>query len=344
VPARPQRKTSSRCEGGQRFGILLLGDVHELLDEPLDLEVALPAHDVGRELVHDTVGQHRGVAPPGAGSRAHRLAAALPVLPVVHEAAVLRPGHVHEDLEALLEGEVQHGARRGVVDPDHVAAEAADLGEVLRHLAGLGKEEAIATGPERPVGHPFDPELGVAGPQELAVHAHPCRARRVRESQTGLRKTHGWLFLAQAPHSRPFARATNRHYLRPDPEVEPGEKGGLGRCLHAFRAGGGACADALGAAPEEGRTGLVGGSAGRRGLDDEARHPPAPPAGEPRPRAVARGASSQGRRHLDPRVSDQVAGEPFAEAFEGGSRRVGHARQERTDPAAPTIDGRPVTG
>ena len=54
-------------ERDQRPGILLVGEVDQLVDEALDLLVAEPAHDVGGNLVHDRQGEEGGV--PAARAR-----------------------------------------------------------------------------------------------------------------------------------------------------------------------------------------------------------------------------------------------------------------------------------
>jgi len=108
---------------------------------------------------------------------AHGAPAALHVLAAVQEAAVLRPRHVDEDLQAKRLGGVQEFARRRVIDAHDVGAQADDLADVRFDLMLIGERHAVLARPERTISHAFDPELlPAAGLEELSVDAHALRS------------------------------------------------------------------------------------------------------------------------------------------------------------------------
>ena len=146
-------------ERDQRPGILLVGEVDQLVDEALDLLVAEPAHDVGGNLVHDRQGEEGGVPAARARGLPHGAAPRLHVLPALEEAAVLGPRDVHEDLQAEGVGGVEQLPRRDVIDADRVRAQAADLAEVGLELMLNGQGDPALLRLEGSVGHSLDPEL-----------------------------------------------------------------------------------------------------------------------------------------------------------------------------------------
>src|SRR4029453_9523484 len=112
---------------------------------------------------------------------AHRAAAALLVLAAVEEAAVLRPGHIHEDLEPEGLRGVEEVAGGDVVDADGIRAEPADEAEVALEEVPLGKlDAALGLGCEGAVRDSLHPELLVAETEELPVELDAAPAARAR--------------------------------------------------------------------------------------------------------------------------------------------------------------------
>ena len=83
--------------GDQAVGVGLLDHVPQLREESLDAPRAVPADDIGRDLVADVIGQDAGMISTGFG-RAADAPARIGLGPATLEEADVRgPGDVHED-------------------------------------------------------------------------------------------------------------------------------------------------------------------------------------------------------------------------------------------------------
>ena len=102
---------------------------------------------------------------------AHCPAARLAIGAVVEEGAVLRPRHVHQDVEAVRLRLIQERARRHVVDAQGVGAQLAQLPEIGFDPRRFRQLEAGGVRCEGPVSDALHPEFRRAATQELAVDA-----------------------------------------------------------------------------------------------------------------------------------------------------------------------------
>ncbi len=163
-------------ERDERAGVFLPRDVDELFDEALDLRRSRPARNVGRDLVRDRERQECRMLAALARGLAHCPAARLAIGAVFEEAAVLRPRHVHQDVEAVRLRLIQERARRRVVDAQAVGAQLAQLPEIGFDARRFRQLEAGGVRREGPVGHALHPEFRRAATQELAVDADTLAA------------------------------------------------------------------------------------------------------------------------------------------------------------------------
>ena len=142
-------------EGAQAIGIDLLGLGHEFIDEVRHLAAAAPADDVRRDLVRDAEREHGRMFGARFHGIAHGIARFLPQFLRIEKRKVFAPGDVHQKFEAVFLRQVQHPARRNVINADDVGVEFTDLREVFRRLLARGKGTGGAVRRERPVGNPL---------------------------------------------------------------------------------------------------------------------------------------------------------------------------------------------
>ena len=161
------RKVGERAEALRVDG---LRNRHQFINEFRHLPRAAPAHDVGRNLVHEAVSQHGRMMRAGHHGLAHHLARRRPHLLAVEEAAGLPPGQIHEHLESLGLGQIEQPARRHGVGAERVGVERAHLRKVRRDLLTRGKPNPIRAGCKGAVSQPLGIELLVAQAEKLSVH------------------------------------------------------------------------------------------------------------------------------------------------------------------------------
>ena len=114
--------------GDQRLRVLGLSHIVETLDEALDFFPAVPAHDRGRDLVADGVGEDPGMA--GTGPHPLPLDDGGCQLPVVEEGDMLLPGQADHDPQAVLLSDIEEPARRYGVGAHRVDIVGCNLGEI----------------------------------------------------------------------------------------------------------------------------------------------------------------------------------------------------------------------
>src|SRR5262249_19690560 len=93
--------------GDEAVGIGLLDHVPQILEESRDAARAVPADDIGRDLVADVIDQDAGVDPPGFGRAAYAPARIRLESAALEEADVSGPGNVHEEGDPALIGQVE---------------------------------------------------------------------------------------------------------------------------------------------------------------------------------------------------------------------------------------------
>ena len=153
----------------ERARVDLLDHAHELAQKAGDPRGAVPADDVGRNLVADHVGRHRGMARARLHRVRHRSSDVRRHLLRVEEAHVLGPGDSHQQAHAAAGGEVEHVAGRDGEGPEGIGPELGDQVEVPSDGVPVGKLRAQRVRRERPVGDALEEYLVGAGEEELAA-------------------------------------------------------------------------------------------------------------------------------------------------------------------------------
>ena len=147
--------------GDQRPGILGAHRAHDAAQERLDLPAAEPAHDRRRDLVAHGVGEHGRMSRAGAHALAGPPLAAFRIVGVVGTQA-------DQEAESVIRGALQQPAWRRRVDANGVDAALRHHREIALDDRGLREFVPVIAPREGSVSHSPNPELRVAGIQELA--------------------------------------------------------------------------------------------------------------------------------------------------------------------------------
>ena len=142
--------------GHQAVGVRLLGDVHELGQETLDPTHAVPADDIGGDLVADVVSEHARVLAAPFGSLTYQGARLTLKALAGEKAKMLGPRNIDQSRHSVLVQRVQKPFRRHVVSADGVDANCLHPGKVVFDL--IERWEGLAGGVrgKRTVGGPLD--------------------------------------------------------------------------------------------------------------------------------------------------------------------------------------------
>ena len=88
--------------GRQAVRVGLMGDIGKFFEKSLDTMRAVPAHDIGRNLVADTISQDATVAASVFGSRPNTLPCIALSLFTIEETEMLGPGNIDQYLQIVL--------------------------------------------------------------------------------------------------------------------------------------------------------------------------------------------------------------------------------------------------
>ena len=155
--------------GDERVGVFGLDRLVEVVQEALDAAIAVPARNLGRDLVADRVAEHGRVAGGGVGRLLDAADDRLAVRAALEEGDVVLPRDADHHAEVVLGGEIEQPGRRHGVGPDRVDPVRGHGREVA--LDRLSGRELVAglVARERPVRDAPDVELLVAEPEKLSA-------------------------------------------------------------------------------------------------------------------------------------------------------------------------------
>ena len=159
------------CERAEAIRIERLGLGNEFINELRNRLGAAPPHHVGGNLIRHAERKHRRMLCTTDDRAPHRFPRRLALRQVVEKTEVLVPRNVHEKFEIVLLRKVENPFRRDVIDADDIRAKFADEREILRGLINGRPWLTGRIGREGAVGNALHEELGLAQPEEFAIHA-----------------------------------------------------------------------------------------------------------------------------------------------------------------------------
>ena len=146
----------------------LLAHVVEISEELLDAALAVPAHDIGRDLVADGEEQRGRMCRQSFNRGGHLLPDLAHESRIAQEGDVLRPGHTHDHAQPVARGGVEQCSRWHGIDPHRVDARFDHEPEVFVDARGRGELPPLGVGCEGAVGHTLDEEPASVSLEELA--------------------------------------------------------------------------------------------------------------------------------------------------------------------------------
>src|SRR5439155_26727312 len=171
----------------ERLRIGLLRNVSQLLQKTLDAALAMPADDVGRDLVSNAIGQNARKFSAGSDRRVDGGTSVTLRLSAVQKADMLGPRHVDQRANAAFFGQFQQPRRRCVIDANGVDADLPHLGEIASHHFLGGELQSVVTWCKRAIADALHPETIAVTAKTQAINGDPLVLRRWDAAQRAVR-------------------------------------------------------------------------------------------------------------------------------------------------------------